>query len=91
MNPPSAPIWTYKEFWSLVITQVVAIATFFGGRALAPDQFEIVTFLTGTFETVGLFLTGVFAHNRLQADVKEVKAQARALAAAFDRRVSRGQ
>jgi len=83
------PIWTYKEFWTLVITQVIAAATFFGGRYLAPDQFEIVLFLVGSFETVGVFLTGVFAHNRLQAEVKEVRAQARALAMVLDRRVER--
>ena len=76
MNPP---IWTYKEFWTLIITQVIAAATFFGGRYLVPEEFEIVMFLTGMFETVGLFLTGVFAHNRLSAEVREVKAEQRAL------------
>jgi hypothetical protein len=78
MNPP---IWTYKEFWSLVITQVIAAATFFGGRYLTEADFEIVVFLTGIFETVGLFLTGVFAHNRLSAEVKRVKAEIRSFAA----------
>jgi hypothetical protein len=73
------PIWTYKEFWSLVITQVIAAATFFGGRYLAPAEFEIVMFLTGMFETVGLFLTGVFAHNRLQANVRQVQAAIRGI------------
>jgi len=72
----NAPIWTYKEFWSLVITQVIAAATFFGGRYLAPEQFEIVVFLTGMFETVGLFLTGFFAHNRLQAGIRDAQATA---------------
>ena len=67
------PIWTYREFWTLIITQVIAAATFFGGRYLAPEDFEIVLFLTGTFETVGLFMAGVFAHNRLQAEVKEAQ------------------
>lgn len=85
------PIWTYKEFWSLIITQVIAAATFFGGRYLVEADFEIVIFLTGMFETVGLFLTGVFAHNRLSADVREVKAQNRALSQAFERGVGRHQ
>lgn len=80
------PIWTYKEFWTLVITQVIAAATFFGGRYLTEADLEIVLFLTGMFETVGLFLTGFFAHNRLSAEVREVRAQARALAIALDRR-----
>ena len=71
MNPP---IWTYKEFWSLVITQIIAAATFFGGRYLVEADFEIVVFLTGMFETVGLFLTGVFAHNRLQAENRHLRA-----------------
>jgi len=73
------PIWTYKEFWTLIITQIIAAATFFGGRYLTEADFEIVVFLTGMFETVGLFLTGVFAHNRLRADVRKVQAVIRGI------------
>ena len=64
-----APIWQYKEFWTLIITQVIAAVTFFGGRYLAPEDFEIALFLTGMFETVGLFFAGVFATRRLRAEV----------------------
>jgi hypothetical protein len=88
LNPP---IWTYKEFWSLVITQIIAAATFFGGRYLTEADFEVVIFLTSMFETVGLFLTGVFAHNRLSTEVQAVKAQAQALAMVLDRRAGHQQ
>ena len=84
------PIWTYREFWTLIITQVIAAATFFGGRYLTEADFEIVLFLTGTFETVGLFMAGVFAHNRLQAEVKEVKAESARIARELSRGLSRG-
>ena len=83
------PIWTYKEFWTLAITQIIAAATFFGGRYLTEYDLEIVLFATGAFETIGAFLTGVFAHNRLNAEVKEVRAQARAIATVIDRRAGR--
>lgn len=71
------PFWQSKAFWSLVITQVISAATFFGGRYLAPEDFEIVVFLTATFESVGLFFVAHYFTADVQGQLASVRSDVR--------------